>query len=164
MTPNAAASTNDNVAGQVALLEGLTGAWEAGDAVAFSRHFSPNAIFVAFDGTALRGPEPIRHFHQQAFFSHLAGTRLELVIEETRLIAPGVRIFLTRGGIRRAGDINGPLIGPSIQTLTILEADDHFSIECFQNTRARSITGPEAAAVWQAFDRAWSHLMESDPT
>jgi len=147
-----------------ALIRELTQAWSGGDAVAFGRPFDSKAIFVAFDGTVLRGPEAISSFHQQAFSTHLAGTQLHVEIDEIRAIAAGVAIALTHGGIRRNGQTQGPLIGASIQTFIFRETNGRFLIESFQNTRARSITGPREAQVWRDFDLAWSRLRESGAT
>jgi uncharacterized protein (TIGR02246 family) len=146
--------------GPESILAELTRAWSVGNGSAFARPFQSDAIFVAFDGTVLRGAAAIGQFHQRAFSSHLAGTQLQVEIEERRELAPGLTLVLTRGGIRRNNETHGDLIGPSIQTLLIRDADDQLRIETFQNTRDRPITGPNEAQVWREFDQAWTRIAE----
>lgn len=141
-----------------ALVDALVQAWAAGDGSAFGRPFADRARFVAFDGTVLQGPAEIGRFHQQAFSTHLTGTRLEVAVDEVRELAPGVAAVFSHGGIRRDGESRGALIGPSIQTFVFRQADGGAQIECFQNTRDRPIAGPREAQVWRDFDLAWSRL------
>jgi uncharacterized protein (TIGR02246 family) len=142
----------------LALIAELVQAWAAGDGMAFAKPFADSARFVAFDGTVLHGPVAIGRFHEQAFSTHLAGTQLYIEVEEIRRMAPGVTVAYTRGGIRRDGKGQGPLIGSSIQTFVIHETAERPLIESFQNTRNRPITGPEQAQVWREFDLAWGRL------
>jgi uncharacterized protein (TIGR02246 family) len=140
------------------VVDELVRAWAAGDGAAFARPFADHAHFVAFDGTVLRGPDEIGRFHQQAFSTHLAGTRLQVHLEEVRTLAPGIAVVLTRGGIQRDGKSRGALMGHSIQTYVMTERDGRARIESFQNTRDRPITGPRQAQVWRDFDQAWDDL------
>jgi len=140
------------------MVDELAQAWAAGDGAAFARPFAERAHFIAFDGTVLKGPAEIGSFHQQAFSTHLAGTRLGVRLDEVRLLAPGIAIVFTHGGIERKGESQGALIGHSVQTFVISQLDRHPVIESFQNTRDRPIRGPRQAQVWRDFDEAWNRL------
>ncbi len=140
------------------VIDDLVRAWAEGEGSAFARPFTDEGWFVAFDGTLLRGRAEIGAFHQEAFTTHLSGTRLQVDVEEVRLLAARLIVVLTRGGIRRDGESQGELIGASVQTYVMRELDGRFLIESFQNTRDRPIKGPKAAQVWSDFDRAWNQL------
>jgi len=141
-----------------ALLDELIQAWARGDGLAFGRPFAERCRFVAFDGTILQGPEEIARFHQQAFNTHVAGTRLQLHIDEIRALGPSAVLVLARGGIERDWVRQGALIGDSIQTFVITHSQGRAQIEAFQNTRWRPISGPAEAQVWRDFDQAWFGL------
>jgi uncharacterized protein (TIGR02246 family) len=141
-----------------ALIEALVQAWRHGDASAFSKPFSEHIRFVAFDGTILKGPAEVTRFHQRAFTTHLAGTRLRVQIDEIRALGSSVALVFARGGIERDGVLEGALIGDSVQTFVVSEINGRAQIEAFQNTRQRPISGPQQAQVWSDFDRAWFSL------
>jgi uncharacterized protein (TIGR02246 family) len=145
-------------AGASVLIDELIRAWAAGDGQAFGRPFAEHAFFIGFDGSLLRGPHAIGRFHEQAFSTYLAGTRLQVEIETIRMLTRGITVVVTRGGIRPDADARGPLIYPSIQTSVIREVNSRYCIESFHSTRDRPLTGPREAQAWHDFDQAWSRL------
>ena len=143
------------------IVDELVQAWAAGDAAAFARPFAADARFVAFDGSVLQGPAEIARFHQQPFSTHLAGTRLQAVIDDVRTPSPGVVVLSSHGGIWRGEPDRAELTGHSVQSYVMLDTNGRLEIVSFQNTRERAITGAEAAQVWREFDQAWAKLLGS---
>ena len=94
-------------------------------------------------GVAIAVSASIR-LHQQAFSTHLAGTRLRVHLDEVHILAPGIAVVFTHGGIQREGKSQGALIGHSVQTYVMSKPEGRPQIESFQNTRDRPITGPRA--------------------
>lgn len=139
------------------ILQELQAGWLAGSGVQFAAAFAPHARFVAFDGTTLTGPAEIANFHQRAFDSHLQGTALDVHIEEIRLVAPGVWLAWTKGGIMKP---NGSVVertGESVQLFVFREDAGLIAIEAFQNTRLRPVTDSHSAEVWRQFDQLWNN-------
>lgn len=139
-----------------ALVTALKDAWRAGDPGRFARSFTRAANFVAFDGAELKGRAAIATYHAAPFAGHLAGTTLAMDVGETRALAQDVLLVSSRGGIVKKGSAQGDPIGASTQTLVLVFEDGELLIDAFQNTRIRPIEGPETAAIWKSFDRAWS--------
>jgi uncharacterized protein (TIGR02246 family) len=133
----------------------LKAGWQAGDAHRFAAAFSPNARFVAFDGTVLTGPDSIAAYHAHPFATYLAGSTLALEHLTFRQVAPGVHAAASEGGILREDRTEGELIGRSAQTFLIERRDGPMRITSFQNTRVRPIDGPGAAEIWKRFDEDW---------
>ena len=137
------------------ILEELQAGWSAGSGAQFAAAFAPQSRFVVFDGTTLTGPSEIANFHQRAFDSHPQGTELDIHIEEIRLMAPGVWLAWTKGGIAKT---NGSVVertGESVQLFVFKEQAGLMAIEAFQNTRLRPVTDAHSAEVWRQFDQLW---------
>jgi uncharacterized protein (TIGR02246 family) len=143
------------------LVEAMQGAWRCGDAERFAAVFTPDARFVAFDGTILLGPQAIAAFHALPFATYLAKSELILNVLDVRLVAKDLAIISSQGGIVKNGEGKGDLTGDSAQTFLVRVADTGFQIEYFQNTRIRPIKGSKSAEVWKEFDRAWFALDEN---
>ena len=138
-------------------IEELQAGWLAGSGAQFAAAFAPQARFVAFDGTTLTGPSEIANFHQRAFDSHLQGTALDVHIEEIRLVAPGVWLAWTKGGITKANGSAAERTGESVQLFVFREHAGLIAIEAFQNTRLRPATDAHSAEVWRQFDQLWNN-------
>jgi uncharacterized protein (TIGR02246 family) len=139
------------------ILEELQAGWSVGSGAHFGAAFAPQARFVAFDGTTLTGPSEIANFHQRAFDSHLQGTALNIHIEEIRLVAPGVWLAWTKGGITQANGSAVERTGESVQLFVFREHAGLIAIEAFQNTRLRPVTDSHSAEVWRQFDQLWNN-------
>jgi uncharacterized protein (TIGR02246 family) len=139
------------------ILEELKGGWSAGSGSHFAAPFAPQARFVVFDGTTLMGPTEIANFHQKVFDRYLQNTALELQIEEIRLVAAGVWLVWTKGGIAKT---NGSIVertGESVQLFVFREQAGLMAIEAFQNTRLRPVTDEHSAGIWRQFDQLWNN-------
>ncbi|MFG1808876.1 SgcJ/EcaC family oxidoreductase [Streptomyces sp. NPDC049040] len=93
-TPQAAAQhEHDRAVREV--FRGMTRAWEAGDAAAFTAWYAPEA-WVILPGRRLEGEEEIGTVMAGAFAGSLHGTRRNHEIERIRLISPDVALVRTR--------------------------------------------------------------------
>ncbi|MER7012822.1 SgcJ/EcaC family oxidoreductase [Saccharopolyspora sp. NPDC000359] len=86
------------------LVNRYVAAWNAGDGRAFGAAYAPEATHVTFDGALLRGRDEIAGVHSQLFDTFLRGSRIELQVEELRLVTDEVAVLHTSGGILEAGD------------------------------------------------------------
>ena len=139
------------------ILQELQAGWLAGSGEQFAAAFAPQARFVAFDGTTLTGPSEIANFHQRAFDRHLQGTALDVHFQEIRLVAPGVWLAWTKGGITKT---NGSVVertGESVQLFVFREHAGLIAIEAFQNTRLRPLMDSPSTEVWRQFDQLWNN-------
>lgn len=118
-----------------ALFAELEAAWRAGDAAAFGRPFGPEAVFTAFDGARMTGPDAVAKFHEGPFRAHLAKTQLRLDIQAIRALADGVKLVTSTSRIVSESDPDGQKIGRSAQTFVLARKDGKLHIEAFQNTR-----------------------------
>jgi uncharacterized protein (TIGR02246 family) len=90
--------TESEVDAVTGLLQQIVTAWQAHDAAAFAE------VFTA-DGTMIlprhyqKGRDAIRTFMEQAYRGPFKGTRVTGTPFDVRLLAPGVAIVLTEGGI-----------------------------------------------------------------
>src|SRR5262245_31432307 len=61
-------------------------AWNKGSGAGFAAGFAPDADFIAFEGSQLKGRTQIAQFHQMLFDTSLKGTRLEGGVHFVRLL------------------------------------------------------------------------------
>jgi uncharacterized protein (TIGR02246 family) len=139
-----------------ALHRRMLDAWQAGDGAAFAAPFSEDAVFVAFDGTMLRGRDQIASVHQQLFDRWLKGSRLVEERTDVRLVGPDVAIVHTIGGTVMHGKAEPAPERDSIQTLVAVRGANGWSFVSFQNTRIRPIgAGATSALLWLLPDKLW---------
>lgn len=137
------------------VLKRIADGWRNGNGEEFAAGFTPDAHFVAFDGTVLRGSRAIGRFHQQAFDTHLKGTRLVVSIEDVVVLGDEATLVFTSGHIERGGGRAGDLTGASVETELFIRQDGEVLMRAFHNCRKRPIKDGRSAEVWMAFDRAW---------
>jgi uncharacterized protein (TIGR02246 family) len=133
-------------------------AWAEGNGNKMAKCFTEDAYFVAFDGTRLKGGKAIGDWHQPALNTVLRGTKLDVQIDELRMLAPDLALVATSGG-----PVNGrpssfsKLIGASYELqLVHKNANDEWKILGLQVTRRRPIHGVINALVWQVWNYAWA--------
>ena len=149
-----------------ALHKRMLDAWGAGDGEAFAAPFSEDAVFVAFDGSVLRGRAQIAASHQELFDRWLKGTRLVEERTEVRFVDTGVAIVHALGGTVMRGKSEPTPERDSIQTLVaVRDAAGGWSFVSFQNTRIRPIgAGAVSALLWLVPDRLWRLLFRRSKT
>ena len=119
-------------------LTSLERCWQAGDADAFARLHTPEATYVAFDGTVLTGREEIAAGHRPLFDGIMRGSRLAAIERTIRFTDPATAIVMQRAGIIMRWQ-KGRTV-PSRKRLstntTVLRQDgDRWLVTAFQNTR-----------------------------
>lgn len=128
-------------------------AWADGSGEKMARCFTDDAYFVAFDGTRLKGGKAIGDWHQPALDTVLRGTKLEIAIDEVRMLSPDLALVSTSGGANRRGGNSH-----EINLVKRLESGE-WKLAALQVTRQRPIAGARNAIVWQLFDFAWTTLV-----
>lgn len=117
------------------LLRRLYAAW--GDADAYAGFFTPDADYVAFDGTHARGRRAIAEMHRPLFARFLKNTRLVSVSESVRFPTPDVALVHGKGAVVSARQRQPRASRLSIQTLVAVKQADGWIFTAFQNTRYR---------------------------
>jgi uncharacterized protein (TIGR02246 family) len=109
----------------------MTDAWAAGDAEAFAAEFTEGASYVLYVGLTYFGRTAIRDAHLPVFQRWQKGTRLSMAVLDTRIIADGVAVVTTEGGIGKGRTIKHN----KVQTFVMVESDHTWRCAAFQNTK-----------------------------
>jgi uncharacterized protein (TIGR02246 family) len=118
------------------LLRRLYDAW--GDADAYAACFTPDADYVAFDGSHARGREAIAAMHRPLFERFLKHTRLASLSETVRFLTPDVALIHGKGAVVSARQQARPRKSRlSVQALVAVRQADGWFFTAFQNTRYR---------------------------
>ena len=124
-----------------AVLAALATAWDGGDATAYGQLFTPDATYVVFDGTVLRGRPEIEDVHRWLFEGPLKGSRLSGMTPQpplpVRFLRPGVAHVVVSGAVTANEE---PQPGPdraSVASFVLLDTDEGWRIAAFQNTRVQ---------------------------
>ncbi|MFG1908630.1 SgcJ/EcaC family oxidoreductase [Kribbella sp. NPDC048928] len=116
----------------LAVLERLTAAWDAGDAVAYGREFTADASYVTYVGTVYRGRDDLAAGHAALFGKFLKGTRMFSEVVELRMYGERTAVVVTRGDVGK----KRPARLAKVQTFTlVLEDDGEWRVAAFQNTK-----------------------------
>jgi uncharacterized protein (TIGR02246 family) len=120
------------------VLAALESCWRDGDADAYAALHSPDATYVAFDGTVMTGQKEIADGHRALFAGIMKGSRLAVVERTTRFPTPDTAIVVQRAGIIMRWQKNRAT--PSAKRLstntTVLRHDNSgWTVTAFQNTR-----------------------------
>ena len=118
-------------------------AWMDNDAQRYAACFEPDADYVAFDGTHVKGRADNERLHRQLFEGVLKGTRLEgglmglraLTAETVLAHASGAVLFPWQKHINKSR--------LSIQTLVLVKREGRWLAAAFHNTRVRPMPAPD---------------------
>jgi uncharacterized protein (TIGR02246 family) len=75
-----------------AIVEEQVTAWNAGDAVAFSKRFAENGSFTNIRGTVFYGHQAFEDRHREIFSGFFKGSKLTMSITRIRFVRPDVAI------------------------------------------------------------------------
>lgn len=114
-----------------ACFDRMTDAWAAGDAEAFAAEFTEDASYVIYVGLTYFGRTAIRDAHVPVFQRWQKGTRLSMAVLDTRIVADGVTVVTTEGGIGKGKTITRD----KVQTFVMVESDHAWRCAAFQNTK-----------------------------
>ncbi|MEV2255652.1 SgcJ/EcaC family oxidoreductase [Streptomyces sp. NPDC050147] len=127
------------------LIQQLNDRWDHADGEGYAALFTPDATYVQFNGTLLRGRQEIADMHSLMFRTLLYGTRLVThEIESVHVLRDDVAVVVATGAALYPWQ---PEIVPkrlSRQTLTLVKKDGHWLVEAFHNGRIKPLatSGP----------------------
>lgn len=116
------------------MLNGEVASWNAGDAVAYSRHFTPDCTFTNIRGMFFKGQKAFEERHAEIFHGEFRGTKLDQNVVSIHFVRPDVAIVET---LTTVSNFPGP-VPPGVH------ADDHGSI----HTRLMQVF-VKSGADWQ---------------
>jgi uncharacterized protein (TIGR02246 family) len=116
----------------------LAAAWNDGDATAYADLFTPDATYVIFDGTVVRGRDAIEEGHRALFAGPLRGFRMDPpTAAPVRYLGTDVAHVLATGGTRPPGQEELPAGRASVVSFVLVREGEDWRIAAFQNTRAQ---------------------------
>lgn len=119
------------------LFQRLQDTWAAADATGYAQCFTPDADYVSFIGTHMKGHKHIIDSHEALWTTFQKNTRLHQVVDSLRFITADVAVLVTRGAILQPKQ-DAPKRGDwKIQTLVALRTQDGWRFTSFQNTKHR---------------------------
>lgn len=115
----------------------LSQTWNDGDAAAYAATFTPDATYIVFDGTVLRGRAEIESTHRFLFNGPLRGSSIGGgPAPSVRHVRPDVAHAVIGGGVRIDGQQTVPADRASVISLVLVASPDgDWLITAFQNTR-----------------------------
>jgi uncharacterized protein (TIGR02246 family) len=124
-----------------AVLAALASAWDAGDAAAYAYLFTPDATYVAFDGTVLRGRTAIEDAHRRLFDGPLKGSRLSGMTPQppppVRFLRPDVAHLVASGAVTPDGQPVPGADRASVPSYVFVRTAEGWRIAAFHNTRVQ---------------------------
>ncbi|MFG3643102.1 SgcJ/EcaC family oxidoreductase [Micromonospora sp. NPDC047762] len=108
-------------------------AWAEHDADAFARTFTEDATMI-LPGVFCRGRDKIRGYMEQAFQGQLKGTRVTGTPVDARLIAPGVAVLTTEGGVLEPGTEDVSPARAIRASWILVERDGEWLLAAYQNS------------------------------
>ncbi|WP_158883786.1 SgcJ/EcaC family oxidoreductase [Amycolatopsis anabasis] len=115
--------------------ERIVAAWANHDAATFADAFTPDGYMI-LPGVYASGRDEIRFFMASAFAVPYYGTRVAGTPLEARLLAPGVAVVVTKGGVLAPGDSEVSAERAIRATWVVVERDGRWQIAAYQNSPA----------------------------
>jgi uncharacterized protein (TIGR02246 family) len=126
------------------LFHAMSDVWERGDMRTLDEIYTPDADYVTFDGSWLRGVEENRKVHAGLFSGLLAGACLRGEVESIRFVAPDTAVVISTGGVVWPWHKEIPASRRSRQTTVLVRSDGRWKVASFQNTRVRPMPSPDS--------------------
>ena len=92
VVPSTAQSRGEDEAAIRAIVAEQVTAWNAGDAVAFSKSFAEQGSFTNIRGTVFYGHKAFEDRHREIFTGFFKGSRLSMSVSRIRFVRPDVAI------------------------------------------------------------------------
>jgi uncharacterized protein (TIGR02246 family) len=121
-------------------LQQLAQAWGRGDSAEYAALFTPDAEYVAFDGTQMSGTRDIDNGHRGLFAGIMRGSTMTFEPPSIRFVDDQVAIVIVRGGIImrwQKGKASPSAKRMSTLTFVFVQTGDTWRAASFQNTRYR---------------------------
>ncbi|GAA4967331.1 SgcJ/EcaC family oxidoreductase [Actinoplanes utahensis] len=114
------------------VLAQLKDTWDRGDAAAYARCFSADAVYVIFVGTVYVGRADIERSHEALFTKFAKGTTTFLTVLDVRFHGPDTATVLTTGDAAK----RPPRAGRGkVQSFTFHRGPDGWECVAFHNTK-----------------------------
>ncbi len=129
-----------------ALLAKLAESWDRSDATAYGSGFTPDADYIAFDGTYLKGREAVMRSHDdlfEFFNTVFQGSRLVGESSSIRFLTPDVALVHATGAVLFPWQKAVAADRRSVNTSVVLrQPDGSWLVAAFQNTRVKPQSVP----------------------
>jgi len=114
---------------------GMIAAWNLGSGAGFAAPFAPDADFIAFEGSQLKGRAQIAQFHQMLFDTSLQGTRLDGGVHFVRFLRPDVAVLHAWATTALPGQRNASSSRDSMQLFIATKHGGYWQFDAMQNSR-----------------------------
>ena len=124
-------------------------AWDAGDAVAFSRHIAPDVSFTNLFGMVMYGKGPFEKRHAEILSTFYKGTTKKHTVRRIRFVTPEVAIVDIDNEVRGVKSMPAGIVVPpdgiiKTQLMQIfVRRDGHWLIEAYHNVDVKAQSGPQ---------------------
>ena len=114
---------------------GMVEAWNRGSAAGFAAPFAPDADFIAFEGTQLKGRSQIAQFHQMLFETSLQNTTLEGGVHFVRFLRPDFAVVHAWSTMSLPNEHNASASRDSLQLFIATKHGGYWQFDAMQNSR-----------------------------
>lgn len=118
-------------------------AWTNNEPKRYAECFEPDADYVAFDGTHIKGRAENERLHRALWNGVLKGTRIEGAPVQLRPLTPDVVLAHATGAVVFPWQRSVPKNRLSIQTLVLVKREGRWLGAAFQNTRVKPMPAPD---------------------
>jgi len=113
----------------------MIAAWNRGSAAGFAAPFAPDADFIAFEGTQLKGRSQIAQFHQMLFETSLQNTTLEGGVHFVRFLRPDFAVLHAWSTSSLPNERNASPSRDSLQLFVATKHGGYWQFDALQNSR-----------------------------
>ena len=110
-------------------------AWNQGSGAGYAAPFAPDADFIAFEGSQLKGRSQIAQFHQMLFETSLKGTRIEGGVHFVRFLRPDFAVLHAWATTTLPGQTNASSSRDSMQLFIASKHGGYWQFDAMQNSR-----------------------------
>lgn len=110
-------------------------AWNNGSGAGFAAPFAPDADFIAFEGSQLKGRSQIAQFHQMLFETSFRGTRLDGGVHFVRFLRPDFALMHAWATTALRGETNASSSRDSMQLFIATKHGGYWQFDAMQNSR-----------------------------
>lgn len=113
----------------------MIAAWNRGNAAAFAASFAPDADFIAFEGTQLKGRSQIAQFHQMLFETSVRNSTLEGGVHFVRFLRPDIAVIHAWSSSSLPNERNAASSRDSLQLCIATRHGGYWQFDALQNSR-----------------------------
>lgn len=110
-------------------------AWNLGSGAGFAAPFAPDADFIAFEGSQLKGRSQIAQFHQMLLDTSLKGTRMDGGVHFVRFLRPDFAVLHAWATTTLRGETNASSSRDSMQLFIATKHGGYWQFDAMQNSR-----------------------------